>query len=176
MYEKIQQKAQAQLKALERIMLVLPGFKGYKEREIRRESDRLIRDKLYRDLKNAEDSLKTIYRELVNKGLKEVWDETDRLIAAFDRIAEKINHTEYGYSGFFDLIKIEERELDNLISFDAQLIDQSKKILDLVTTFKGEVIAKQFGTAQNRLAECRGALDTIEETFERRKDAILGSG
>ena len=37
---------------LRRIAAFIPGFRGYKEKEIRRESDRLIRNHLYMKLTN----------------------------------------------------------------------------------------------------------------------------
>jgi hypothetical protein len=41
-----------------------------------------------------------------------------------DRITEKVNHASYGYSGFFDIVKIKEENLDSMIAFDNQLLDR----------------------------------------------------
>ena len=42
--------------------------------------------------------------------------DIDRLVAKMDRITEKVNHASYGYSGFFDIVKIKEENLDRMIS------------------------------------------------------------
>ena len=42
---------------LERLMKVIPGFRGYKVREERREADRIVRDYIYRVLKESRDNL-----------------------------------------------------------------------------------------------------------------------
>ncbi len=43
-------KVKGQMNLPERIAAFVPGFRGYKEKEIRRESDRLIRNHLYMKL------------------------------------------------------------------------------------------------------------------------------
>ena len=48
----------------------------------------------------------------------------DRLVAKMDRIVEKVNHASYGYTGFFDAVKVKEENLDRMIEFDNQLIDR----------------------------------------------------
>ncbi len=39
--------SKSQMRLSERIAAALPGFRGYKEKELRRESDKLIRNNLY---------------------------------------------------------------------------------------------------------------------------------
>jgi len=41
---------------------------------------------------------------------------------ALDRFANRIRHADYGYTGFFDPVKIREDELDRLYAFDLALI------------------------------------------------------
>ena len=47
----------SQMRLSERIAAAIPGFHGYKEKEIRRESDRLVRNHLYLKLTAAKSSL-----------------------------------------------------------------------------------------------------------------------
>src|SRR5207249_1671 len=82
----------------EKIMLLIPGFHGYKEREIRRESDKLLRNQIYQKLSSAEAHAKDTYRSLANQGINDTWDDTDHLMARLDRVVERINHSEYEYS------------------------------------------------------------------------------
>ncbi|HQN96319.1 MAG TPA: hypothetical protein PLM61_08100, partial [Thermoanaerobaculales bacterium] len=41
---------------------------------------------------------------------------------AFDRFANRIRHADYGYTGFFDAVKIGERELAAIYEFDLGLM------------------------------------------------------
>ena len=53
MDEKTYEKVRKEMRLSERILAELPGFRGYKEKELRRESDRIIRNHLYRRLSEA---------------------------------------------------------------------------------------------------------------------------
>ena len=114
---------QGQMRLSETIAAFIPGFRGYKEKEIRRESDRLIRNHLYLKLSIAKNNLRDINQKLADRRYFDVLTDMDRLLAKMDRVVEKVNHASYGYSGFFDAVKVREENLDNMIAFDNKLID-----------------------------------------------------
>ena len=154
----------------ERILSVIPGFKGYKEKEVRRESDRLIRNHLYRRLKESEDDLKKVFQKLSDERLYGPMENMDRLVMEFDRVKARIDHASYGYSGFFDILKVEENDLDEMLSFDSSLIDEVEALSEEVKALK-EV--KPEGV-NSRLESIRSSLSKIEETFNERNEKILG--
>lgn len=167
-------KAKKEMRLSERIVAALPGFRGYKEKELRRESDRLIRNHLYQRLSEAKSDLKTIFQKLSDRRSFEVLTDMDRLVAKFDRVAEKVNHASYGYGGFFDVVKIEEEALDRMIDFDNQLVDDVDGVASEVATFKSEVTKQKFDKAKERIQNLTGTLDTFEEAFDKRGEVILG--
>src|SRR2546422_9982775 len=103
-------------------MLLIPGFHGYKEREIRRESDRLLRNQIYQKLSGAEAQAKDPYRSLVNQGINDTRDDTDHLMARLDTVLERINRSDYGYPGFFDDTKVKGPDLDATMGYDMQVL------------------------------------------------------
>ena len=167
-------KVEEEKRLSERIMTAIPGFRGYKEKELRRETDRLIRDHLYEHLMEAKGALKEIYQMLVDNRIIETWTGMDRLIAKFDRISERIHHAVHGYSGFFDAVKIKEDRLDRLIQFDSDLIGSISETTSKVQEFKSEVAGRKFTEAKTRIEELVKAIDELEETFNKRKSTILG--
>jgi len=167
-------KVESETRLLEKIMLTLPGFKGYKEKEMRREADRLIRDRLGRTLEKNRNNLQEIYRIVVTNKLEEVAQHVDRVVTKLDRISAKVQHASYGYSGFFDAVKISEDDLDRMLVFDMKLLEESKSIDELVETFKGEAEEQNFGNALNRGSELVKALERFEENFDRRAETIKG--
>lgn len=158
----------------ERILASIPGFRGYKEKELRRESDRLIRNHLYRRLSEAKSDLKDVFQKLSDRRLFEVLTDMDRLVAKFDRIAEKVNHASYGYTGFFNVVKVEEENLDKMIDFDNQLIDDVEKLVNEVNEFKVEVTRQEIKKARERIQHLVETLEAFEETFDKRGEVILG--
>ncbi|OGD45499.1 hypothetical protein A3K79_03915 [Candidatus Bathyarchaeota archaeon RBG_13_46_16b] len=167
-------KAKKQMRLSERIVAALPGFRGYKEKELRRESDRLIRNNLYQRISQARNDLKTVFQKLSDRRSFEVLTDMDRLVARFDRVSEKVNHASYGYAGFFDVVKIEEEALDRMIDFDNQLIAGVDKLADEVSAFKSEAMKQKFDKAKERVQSLSDALEDFEEAFDKRQEVILG--
>jgi len=168
------EKAKSQTALLEKMMLFIPGFRGYKEKELRRESDKLLRDKIYKVLVETKEDLKETYRRLVEARVTEVWDDTDRLIAKFDRISERINHAEYGYAGFFNVVKVHEPDLDRMIRFDLSLLERVEGIKKSISELKEETLADKFEKARVKILELHKNLDSLEKIYNQRREVILG--
>ncbi len=163
-----------QMRLSERIAAFIPGFRGYKEKEIRRESDRLIRNHLYLKLNAAKNDLRNIQQKLVDRRYADVVVDMDRLDAKMDRIVEKVNHASYGYTGFFDAVKVKEEALDRMITFDNQLIDGANVLSAEIDAFKTDLAS---GVATNLMAHVQGVtdkLESFEDTFDKRNEVILG--
>ncbi|MGQ9459911.1 MAG: hypothetical protein ACUVRA_01585 [Candidatus Bathyarchaeaceae archaeon] len=168
------EKAKEEMTLSERILAELPGFRGYKEKEIRRETDKLIRNHVYQKLVQARKNVKDVFQQLSDRRFHEVLTEMDRLVMIFDRVAEKIHHASYGYAGFFDVLKVQEEKLDKMIDFDSTLIDHVQKILDDATVFKKEVVKGQFKRVRQHIDKLRDSLESLEETFDGREEIIKG--
>ena len=168
------EKAKGERTLFERILGELPGFRGYKEKELRRETDKLVRNHIYRKLSEARKDAKEVFQKLADQRLHEVLTEMDRLVMVFDRVAAKINHASYGYAGFFNVLKVQEEKLDKMIAFDNELIGQTQEILDKTAAFKGEVIKREFQKAREHIEKLRDSLESLEEKFDERGEIILG--
>ena len=170
MYEK----AKGEMRITERILAELPGFRGYKEKELRRESDKLIRNRIYQRLMEARKDLKEVFQKLSDSKMHEVLTDMDRFIMRFDRVAQKINHASYGYAGFFNIVKVEESKLDKMIEFDTNMLDSAEKIVAKADVFKKEVAKQKFEKIRDHLSSLEDMLETVEETFDQRDEVIKG--
>jgi len=170
----IYSKGKGGLRLIEKVLAEIPGFRGYKEKELRRESDKLLRNYLYRKLIEARNDLKEVFQTLSDYRRYELFAEMDRLIARLDRVAQNINHASYGYAGFFNIVKVEEEELDRMIEFDGRLIDYVKKILKAAAEFKESIRDLKFDDAKNHIERVGRVLENLEEKFGERIEAILG--
>lgn len=163
-----------QMRLSERIAAFIPGFRGYKEKEIRRESDRLIRNHLYLKLSNDKNDLKVISQKLADRRYFDVMVDMDRLLAKMDRIAEKVNHASYGYSGFFDAVKVKEDSLDRMIAFDNALVDSVNALGIEIDAFKTDLAAGNTSNLKTKVQAVTDKLDALEGTFDSRQEVILG--
>jgi hypothetical protein len=119
----IEERAKRQRNGYERVLHRIPGFRGYYEREFRRDSDRLQREFIVEKLREVKTGFNDVVRAVTHQnqpGLLTAYDEFARLL---ERNINEIRYADRGYSGFFDLIKIREAELDAVYQVDADLVD-----------------------------------------------------
>ncbi len=168
------ERVQESEKLLEKIMLALPGFKGYQQQEQRREADRIVRDHIHDALMHARHDLGACLQDLTDAKLAELVEPMNRLIARLDRVAEKVNHASYGYSGFFDAVKIEEPELDRMLDYDTQLMDVARKFSENAATFRSELDQDKLDNARNTQQALKSEIANMEAVFDKRKETIEG--
>jgi len=157
---------------LEELAKDLPGYKGYKDKEVRREADKLVRMQVARGFQEQRRRLNSIVVKLVSAGRLRLVMTLDRALMRMDLLADRVKLASYGYAGLFDAIKIREPELDALYSFDAALLDGVSKVrglVDAVAAAESDDDVTQAGE------ELLSALEEINETFSKRQDVLLES-
>ena len=163
-----------QMRLSERIAAAIPGFRGYKEKEIRRESDRLIRNHLYLKLSDEKTDLREIEQKLADRRYFDVLTDMDRLLAKMDRVVEKVNHAMEGYSGFFDAVKVREESLDHMIDFDNKLMDEIDALGSEIDAFKADLAGGVTANLKTRVQNVTDKLESLESTFDQRNEVIMG--
>ena len=166
--------AKSQMRLSERIAAALPGFRGYKEKELRRESDKLIRNNIALKLSKDKDNVRSIAQRLSDKRYLDVLPDIDRLNAKMDRITEKINHASYGYSGFYDVVKVKEEHLDRMIAFDNDLLDEVDALTASIEDLKSQLISGSFSNLKDKIQNIADKFEILEDTFDKRQQVILG--
>jgi hypothetical protein len=163
-----------QMRLSERIAAALPGFRGYKEKELRRESDKLVRNNLTLKLTKDKDSVKSISQKIADKRYMDVLTDMDRLNAKMDRITEKVNHASYGYAGFYDAVKIKEENLDRMITFDNQLLDEVNALTASIEDLKTQLLSNNFANLKDKIQAITDKFELLEDTFDKREQVIQG--
>ena len=166
--------AKSQMRLSERIAAALPGFRGYKEKELRRESDKLVRNNLYLKLTKDKDNVKSISQKIADKRYMDVLTDIDRLNAKMDRITEKVNHASYGYAGFYDIVKVKEENLDRMITFDNQLLDEVNALTANIEELKTQLLSNNFANLKDKIQTIVDKFELLEDTFDKREQVISG--
>lgn len=166
--------AKSQMRLSERIAAALPGFRGYKEKELRRESDKLIRNHLTLKLSKGKDNVRNISQKIADKRYLDTLTDVDRLVAKMDRITEKINHASYGYSGFFDIVKIKEENLDRMIAYDNQLLDNVNALNDSIDALKAQLLVGDYTSLKDKIQVIANKYEMLEDSFDKRQEVIVG--
>jgi len=167
----LRDKARSALRKIEELSLQIPGFAGYKEREIRREADKLLRMKLARDYEKQLRRLSGLQLELTNRGRLAPLITLERAVMKLQLLIDRIKTASYGYSGFFDAVKIKEEQLDALYDFDNELAEGVTRISTLLDQLASTIEAEE-STAQ-QAGNLVALLDELNNTWSRRQDVVL---
>jgi len=172
--EKYIQKGIDDRSLLEHISMFIPGYRGYRERNLRRDVDQLIRKNLFSVLKLGIKDLEWSYRESVNFGPSARTDEINRIAMKTDKLSQQIYHAKYGYSAIWQTVKVKENELSELLRFDANLIDQANKVKGATANIRENARKHEFSSVFDEVDQLDIDLDEIVELISRRDEIILG--
>jgi hypothetical protein len=165
--DRILDKARAGQNALERLMNAIPGFKGYREKELRRDADRLQREYLAARLDDNKKALNQLAADATRRGGLapgsreggglDVINDIETARKRLDKLVNRVRYADRGYSGFFDPVKVDEGQLDRVYLFDLGLIDGVEAIQAATKAAQG---APDVVTAVREITARVDALDT----------------
>jgi hypothetical protein len=106
--------AKAQRNILERLGDKIPGYRGFQDRELRRDVDRLLREHLASELGRLKSALRDRTRSYTDAGKIGALNGFDRLDRQIDGLSQAVRFADYGATGLFDPVKIGEDDLAQL--------------------------------------------------------------
>jgi hypothetical protein len=151
----------------------IPGFGGYVERQNRRAADKLLRETVANRFEELYTRASALQSDLVNGGMISYVDDMEKAVIKIRTFIDKISRASYGHAGLFDAIKINEKELAALYTFDNaffDLADQINRALDTVEASLADEAALP-AAIRNLVTLAREAV----KTFEKRGEVIKGS-
>jgi len=149
----------------------LPGYKGYKAKEVRREADKLVRLKAARELEVERARLNAAEVELAGAGRLRLLMVLDRPLMRLQFLIDRLKTASYGYAGLFDAVKVGEAELDALYALDAGLLDSVGRVGELVSAVAATQDEEETVKLGNELLRIVEEMNSI---FSKRQDAVLG--
>jgi hypothetical protein len=162
------------MSGFEALVAKIPGYKGYKEKEMRREADTLLRQHLVgkfgEQLSRAGDVASQM---LTGPGVAQL-SEIDKGNTRLQTLIDKIKTAAQGYAGFFDAVKVKEDELDKLYEFDNQMLIKVDEVAAALDSLQA---ALDGGDASAIAPAVRSYVKTVTDTsslFDQRRDVVTG--
>ncbi|MBN2024559.1 MAG: hypothetical protein JW809_17400 [Pirellulales bacterium] len=154
---------------VEDVLRRVPGFRGYLEKEYRRESDELARMWMADRLQRAKRALDEAARPLLDAGQIDLVPAIDRVRGRLDKIIWQLRSAMQGYSGFFDLVRVDEALLERVYAHDVALFADVENLAELIESLpsKKDPIADVLPDVLNRI-------DDIEAQLNHRTDMLKG--
>ena len=151
----------------------IPGFGGYVERQNRRDADKLLRDTVARRFEEQWRRASQLQEEMVGSGMIAYVDDMEKAAIQMRTFIDRISTAPRGYSGLFDAVKINEKELEAIYQFDAAFFDLAEQ----VERANGNVEASMGDEAALPAAirNLTSLARLANETYNKRSEVVTGS-
>lgn len=155
--------------ALEKLIRHVPGFRGYFEKEERRESDFLVRKWMADRLQQSKRGLDDYLRTLVDAGKLDELGAFEQFRSKLDGLINRIRSAERGYSGIFDFVKVREAELDQVYLLDTALVNDVTALAESV-----EQLGSQSDAPKTLASSLNKKVGEVDQQFGKRGDILKG--
>ncbi len=172
--EGLREVVESHLGALENLVKQIPGYKGYKEKELRREADRLLRMEVAGKLDDQRKRLAELQNQLISLAQIEFLDDLERAVMKLQLLIDRIKTASYGYAGLFDAVKVKEEQLDALYEFDNEMLNFVSEIAAGVDRVSSAIAAQE--GVSGAIADLVNTVAEANTTFGHREEAILQAG
>jgi hypothetical protein len=156
---------------IQKILGKVPGFSGYIERANRRASDKLLRTVVADRYNEQWQRVSGLQRDLISQGEIKHVGELESAAIKLRQFIDRVRTASYGYSGFFDAVKVNQDELAQVYQYDLALLDNIEQIKHAIDNVEASIGSDGLPAAIRFLTSvCQQAV----EAFNRRSDVMIG--
>ncbi len=156
---------------VESILRKIPGFRGYLEKEYRRDSDHLARLWLADRIDACKAGVDRYQRNLLDARKIDFLDDCERMRTQLDTLASRVRGAVRGYSGVFDFVQVDEEMLDQVYDLDVILVDEAEWLLKAA-----EELLVSESDPPAAIAEFLKHVQELHGQFDRRSELLMGLG
>lgn len=168
--DKIVAKVREDIDPFKKILNHIPGFKGYIERQSRRDSDKLLRETVASRYEEQWGRVSKLQRDFISQGEIGMIDELEAAAIKLRTFADRIRRAPRGYSGLFDAVKINEEELNNIYLYDATMLEMAEEIGRSVDNVEASIGTDGLPASIRNLEQ--NARDSIL-VYDRRREVLI---
>jgi hypothetical protein len=157
----------------EKLLEKIPGIKGYKEKEARRDTDKLVREAIAKRFEEQWSRIGEIQRDLLKAGNLLFVGDLESAAIKIRQFIDRVKTASYGYAGLLDVVKVDDAALQQLYDYDLYLFKLAESIKSAVDVVESNIEKnEEIETAIRNLVsvdqECINA-------FNRRSEVITGT-
>lgn len=145
---------------------LVPGYRGYKEKEKRRDTDQILRESIARLLTDTRGTLDDVIADHTRSVRLEHLEKLHQVKRKLENIAAQIRSAPRGYSSLFETVQVAVVDLDRLYQFDLKLRDKSIQACELIARFRSD---------KDTSATCAAAVKLLDELslLARQRDQVI---
>ena len=161
-----------EMTGFEKLVAKIPGYKGYKEKEQRRDADKLLREHITGRMRTVKTQLDALQTDLISAGKFGLLDEAGSAATQIQTFIDRVRTAPYGYGGLFDAVRIKEDDLDRVYEFDTSLVDYTGRIEAAIARAREGVEGED---ARSLVLIIRDLGREANTTFDQRADVLRGT-
>lgn len=163
-------KVSSQMDFFKKILNYIPGFKGYMERQNRRDADKLLRDTVANRFEEQWQRVSALQRDFISQGEITVIDDLEAAAIKLRTFIDRVRRAPRGYSGLFDAAKINEAELAQIYEFDSKLLDLAGDVGRAIDNIEASIGTEGLPAAiRNLVSLARQCV----EVYDRRSEVVF---
>jgi hypothetical protein len=152
---------------IQNLMMKVPGYKGYAEKENRRAADKELRDAIAAAYASQVTRITRLQERLINRGDFATTEVLDKVITKLQHLADRIRTASYGYTPLFDRTdRLDETDLDRLYAFDLAMANGIDNIGGLINDLSERT------DLERSVEELLDKVDELHRTFDQRAHLI----
>ncbi len=149
----------------------IPGFAGYVERAQRRVADKMLREALANRFEALWQRVSAVQRALLGEGELELVDDIEQASLKLRQFIDRLKTAAYGYTGFFDAVRIRPEDLERVYAYDLALMNLEDEVTRALDHVEASIGGEGLGAAvRNLIAVSQSCLDA----FEKRTEVLMG--
>lgn len=129
----------------DKIGTLVPGYKGYQERDSRRECDRQLKELIATRLSETEKNINSLIESSELSSLSEI----EKIRKKINNLKDLIKYAPYGASSFFSDSSIKNNELESIYQLDMDILDTTENLQKITLSSDLEYIKKHTQTLEN---------------------------
>jgi hypothetical protein len=137
----------------DKIGSLIPGYRGYAEREGRRNCDKTLREGIVAKLSEAEKILYERMNEALKQKDKELMKTIEETRKEVNTFTSRVKFAPHGATAFFTDGQIREDELFNIYQIDLDLAESIENLCNNVSTLQLAEIKKMLVSSQEILSK-----------------------
>lgn len=143
--------------------------KGIWKKEYRRDADALQRTWLAERLQRSKRVLDAYGRTLVDARKLDILAQLDRFRGRLDKVISRLRGGMQGYSGFFDLVNVDETRLGSVYQHDVKTMDSVEALASTI-----EKLEHATADTPAPLDALNDQLGQVEQSIDHRQDILKG--
>ena len=111
---------------------LIPGYKGYKDKEQRRDCDRMLRHTITTRLQERKSVVDRAIAESSRKFQFDNLEPLELVKRKIERVGDLVRYAPAGYSGFFDTAEVGAEQLDQIYNNDMAVLQRLDELAYLI--------------------------------------------